>query len=653
MSSTVNSTVFKIFLPVLIGLAIFATLDSIKVNSLDPSVNSLEGALNSMDRSMTIGDIYTTDQEKDEKKLLEEESSERSKQEVREAILINIVMAQNCDLVTSLNEAEWKNLEPNVPNNPETVYIEYNPDSFDSYKPFMITKDEGEAPITCVGAESPTEKVKPPVQNFVEGPDESIQTNDMEGKFGRINFEVDNTLEFKNPRVGATAIYDNDISETGSFPDFWRANRVVVMVPESLQRQNDCGNWIPDNNNPAKSQATFVPGTENGLSNNKDVNKYDDKLLGNSGNRLIYAFRVRMQNVPIIKEGYAGQRSDFNHGLCTKDESSGIKDFLMDYSTDDPYGNSEAARYIFCEEATGYIQSNAGKMDNTGESSVDKFDLISGYGPEIVFPKLLIRQNADDCLEGGSGDGGKDLTVPDEANIVGPRVDFGNGREKCTYEELKDNYKNGRNAKTWKGNELRCGLTKDSLIQKEGGKIDFYNTVWYTVDSDRCGEKVDHLSSYSSLTKDGNPKTYYGDGKLKLWDMTEEDEVDVRYDFQHYNSIDEVTIGVDDHNRADSRYILEMEDGKTIEVQSGWNWDANPVGDYNNGFDYQIVEDGQETYLGEYEEDVRSSYQIKFDLDEGTISVDGVGSETIDFEGEPESLKVKAGHNYFGGQGND
>ncbi|PSH00083.1 MAG: hypothetical protein BRC28_01595 [Nanohaloarchaea archaeon SW_4_43_9] len=206
MSSTVNSTVFKIFLPVLIGLAIFATLDSIKVNSLDPSVNSLESALNSMDRSMTIGDIYTTDKEEDEKQLLKEKSKEKSKQEVREAILINIVMAQNCDLVTSLNEAEWKNLGPDASNNPDTVYIDYNPDSFKNYEPFMITKDEGEAPITCVGAESPTEIVKPPLQNFRSGPDEATQTNDMEGKFGRINFEVENTLEFENPRVGATAI---------------------------------------------------------------------------------------------------------------------------------------------------------------------------------------------------------------------------------------------------------------------------------------------------------------------------------------------------------------------------------------------------------------------------------------------------------------
>lgn len=558
MSFTVNSMVFKVFLPILVGLAIFGTLNSIKVNSLDPNVDSLNDAIGELTRDVTFGDIYNSEAE-------ENPDREKSRQEVREAILINTVMAQRCDFVPLLKNAEWKTLKSEDPRS-DAVYFNYDTDNVG--EPFEVSNQEGEVPLTCVGADSPAEVVKPPLDVLSSGP-QSEQTDDMEGRFGRINFDVENTLVFEDPRIGSLGLYSEAPEDFGNFPDFWRNARTSFMLPAGLQ-SNECSG-----RHSVKKQAVFYPGYEpiSGLyelysGNNEDINIY------NGGKRMIYAFRARMVNVPVVKESYSGPYRDLT--LCGQGANSDLKKFLRG---DPESQDSNPAKYILCENATGYIQSNAGSLDNSGESDVDSFDWVNGFGTEIVFPKLLVRNGADDCTD-------RPAYMADNGQIIGPEIGLGNGRKGCSFSESTAN-EEGRSIENWNGLQLECGLTEKVLKQQDGGNIDYYSTVWHTEEENFCLQDAEILGSYQKIKGSGaevNPdgdkvsirgETELGESTILAYSLNYIDDIS-RIDIEYSNYKSSIGISVNGENPVfwsgdahREQYFEEilLGDGSSIEAE--------------------------------------------------------------------------------------
>jgi len=555
MSSTVNSTVFKIFLPVLIGLAIFATLDSIKVNSLDPSVNGLQSALSSMDRSVTFGDVYTIDKEEEEKQLLNEKSKEKSKQEVREAILFNIFVAQNCNLLKPVNEADWSDI-PDSSQNPEQdeVYIEGGAD-----ESFEISKEE-ELSLTCIGAESIKNLVKPSADTLASPDTGDSKTNDMEGKFGRINFDTENTINFDSPKVASASLYKDSWGQVGNnFPGFWRNDRVVTMIPENLVREN-CDEFGYDK--PLKTQARIYHSIEekksafNPAGNNGDINAYQ----GNWGkNALIYAFRLRT-NMPIVKEGYTRYRSE--HSFCGQRSFSRMKDFLFGSNR---FLDGSPPKRILCEDASGYIQSNAGRVNNDGETSVDTIDIVRDYGTEVVFPKMLITSNKDDCL---------DEFTYDKSEVAAIKIDKGGERRKCSFEEAKQGY-----SMTWKGAKFKCGLYEEQIRQRGKGIISFYNTAWIK-DKSACEKKKfgvtgtfhkrGDLSKLEGMTlyPDRNSINYQ-DSEVIMDKKSKKEErggLKIEYDLQRLDA-DSLNLVYEDLNGDNSNIEIKLTDTSSNEYK--------------------------------------------------------------------------------------
>ncbi|PSG98724.1 MAG: hypothetical protein BRC29_01190 [Nanohaloarchaea archaeon SW_7_43_1] len=621
MSSTVNSTVFKIFLPVLIGLAIFATLDSIKVNSLDPSVNSLEAALNSMDRSVTFGDI---------------EDEQKGRQEIREAIFYNIIIAQKCNLLKAVYDADWERLQTSdkaswggiAPDPDKDVVFFYNGDQIS--EGFEVSKSE-ELSISCVGADSPTEMIRPNAEDLREGAGTS-KTNDMEGKFGRVSFDMNDTVVIEDPKIGSTSLFEgNPWRPSGNFPDFWRNQRLSMMLPNGLEETNDlCDNVGPEHYK--KTQSVFYKEYEaiSGLyeaftGNNEDINVYE----GREGPSSIYAFRVRMQNVPIIKEGYLGPKQNLN--TCQRGTESKLKKFLIGGE------NQDSARYVLCKSASGYIQSNAGSIDNTGETNVDRIDLKRDFATETIFPKLLIRENSDYCL----------------SDTQSEFIDYRLNGDKCTTEEvLKDREGSEPVTKNWRGLEVKCGIKKETITQENGGGFNFYNTGWFKTGGKLNGDIKAAGSLYE--TENGN------DGGVESADQNTEGNLIIRSNDQQGSKVTFKTapfsvenVGLSFETKGDMNVNLKQDEDKQIQFriemdrnnenkQSGvdYTFDIIENGDTKKSFTDTIDAEQQENafdvvvdlqYRENLELTVKGGDEEKDIFDE-TIEVSEINVNYIEFE---------------------
>ncbi|MFB6145990.1 MAG: hypothetical protein ABEJ99_05835 [Candidatus Nanohaloarchaea archaeon] len=192
-------------------------------------------------------------------------------------------------------------------------------------------------------------------------------SQDMEGKYGRINFEInlssDNIVPDyffigidKNSRFlgyNARGLTESDI------PDFWKAERSAVFMPPNLAPKKSNVNFYEMDRHP------------NPVLGQEDIH-FDggaDKL---SNKEKLYAFRPRIktrtpQNIPMVVQG------DPHFNDRDYDKGAGILPWMLEHSV-----------YVMCDGVKGYIQSNAGSIDNNGEAnSKDSWKEDNVY-PEIV-----------------------------------------------------------------------------------------------------------------------------------------------------------------------------------------------------------------------------------------------------------------------------
>ncbi|MFT4892292.1 MAG: hypothetical protein ACI8Z7_000059 [Candidatus Nanohaloarchaea archaeon] len=511
MSFTINSVVFKVFLPILVGLAIFATLDSIKVDSLDPQVDSLGDALNSFNREIVLAN---TDEEQ---QSLTGEQSAKARGKLREAVILNVMISQNCGLTLKPEEAnvvnvqeefqqstweELKNLaEGSAQSSSTSIFYPYEEDN----EYYRSTDEESDGPyaalreddvgISCAGADQLSSNI-PGASALTEN-----EGNDMEGRYGRVGFEVANNFTVKDTRVAAFRFPNlGGEGSEGVYTELLMGGKVLTFAPDGCQ----------------------------------DSSFYDSK--------------VRMQNIPVIIEGSSSQEPcngpkleynalDINYMMC--EGATGYIQTNVGGQTGEHTlegDNQHAARYFnFVGEAGGVIESGVEFTqgfeipDFFSESAGDLSGFVERQFVQVdLNPKVLVRQKGDDCLEG--------LTLDDESKVIGPAIDHNNDgdRERCEFDDF-ESY--GENSREWNDLNVTCGLVKESA-QQEG--FEYYRPVWYVEDRQFCFDEAEVKDGYR-ITSGSLDSIKFDEGVV----MTRDDgqpRNDVAYDLSYLQEIEKVVL---------------------------------------------------------------------------------------------------------------
>jgi hypothetical protein len=592
MSFTINSMVFKVFLPILVGLAIFGTLDSIKVNSLEPNVNSLDEALGSFNREIVLAGA-------EENEPLDED---RARDKYREAVIFNVLSAQHCGLIGKADEAKVvgdydqfgneivSGLVQDFISNPSVLGEEtqYEPSIFypGSSKPYNVLNESGFS-LTCAGGDQISSNM-PGISQITEN-----EGNDMEGQYGRIGFEVDNTFTIDDARIAAFSF--PGIDSDGTYPAMLLGLKTISAAPE---------------------------GCSEGFYNGK----------------------LKMQNIPVIAEGNAVQ----NYDLCNPEDFSKM-------IQQEP----EAISYLMCEGAQGYIQTNIGDIQNSGEATsgtgsqitsqvLDFLGLTDSINSELLnvetYPRMIARQKAASCID----EGGKDLLVEDESKVIAPKLDFGSGRESCSFQDVKNYHEEDISGRNWNGLNVKCGLVEDEITQEGGGGFNYYNTVWYAEEGQTCNrDEYSHKVSYD-ITSD--PDSGPQERTFDLSRFSEIENIDVRFARNEKSEYNVILNGErivtsswrEGGNKAPGYYVRSLEESNNQD----WSEKEIPNSDESIAQDY-ILRLNKEDYVswsgtaGNFPEEqdfesLKRSYEIPDNPSKLTFRV------VPNSEGESSRIKIES-----------
>lgn len=182
-------------------------------------------------------------------------------------------------------------------------------------------------------------------------------------------------------------------------PGFWRSGRLSYLVPDGLNMGGD----------ETKSRYRIHP-REFVIKNSfwdegedEDGNKKSVKYVyglsdEETSKNWFYAFRPRMVNVPIISNTElsqdklippSGQNLNedpadvdwYSIGDARFEDINKLRNFLAN------------TKYLFCDGASGYVQSNGGHMEDSTEQAVGRAEVGNQ-----VYPKVEIASNPTECL---------------------------------------------------------------------------------------------------------------------------------------------------------------------------------------------------------------------------------------------------------------
>ena len=388
----------------------------VHAESLEPGQNELQAALNTLGgTTVTIGgDIPDTRDTE-----VTEETDIKPEKQFRGLVAFNMLSAANCNAVTA------------VSNHVQNLEVEIEKTAF--FEGFQYAVNQTEFSGTCAGANSidlPAENIK---QNlYLLSPDASEPSNDIEGRYGRINFQIGQRFtigEFNGcpteelapvttenyPQSGercGSILMKTDtpeiLGEGTEPPDFFKGQRWAVFVPggglnEGIENSGDSWSNIrkhelfhDEHEHSEVSINSFWPG-ESSSDYTTGWMEEDKNLLKKAGP--LYYYRIRMKNVPTISTTWPQYLA-----IRTENEDGG--------DGDDKYEDFvEGVKYKFCEGSEGYIQSNARKISNGGEASgtVSKKE-------NAVFPAVYLTEGrTEDCIPTGKGKWDNDYFLGYEA----------------------------------------------------------------------------------------------------------------------------------------------------------------------------------------------------------------------------------------------
>lgn len=223
---------------------------------------------------------------------------------------------------------------------------------------------------------------------------------------------------------------------------------------------------------------------------------------------MFYSFRPRMENVPIVS-GEPITEDDLTEGCagsCTDMER--LRNLMTRTS------------YLFCEGASGQIQSNAGHISSSDEATSQESAV-----EDQVYPKVEITEGAKSCMPTATLSG-PDQVMPENVNLdCGPESIIDSPTAEIFYRQTAERGANTVNAVCGTDGEERSadlgeyGNVDYQITQKtmsrEGCSADWYDI---TTDSDVGGNTLQEGDYPTVLEKEGNAvwthdySTNYNDG---------------------------------------------------------------------------------------------------------------------------------------------
>ncbi|MFB6209818.1 MAG: hypothetical protein ABEJ56_06825, partial [Candidatus Nanohaloarchaea archaeon] len=373
--------------------------------------------------------------------------------------------------------------------------------------------------------------------------------NDMEGRFGRVFFKINKQFIINDGDYDQDVLVekgydypDNSghgekllamdlypIIRSPKYPDFWKGQRIAAFLPAGISYKVDDPKFHELYNDEGfKNEDFYESYGAQGIFEGSGARQYRTGKL-DSGHEKLYYYRVRMKSVPKvlpadknpeewrIKEG----------GTGNKDKEGRFERFV------------ENARYVFCKNAEGFIQSNAKDIGNGDDVGGDK---VRPLVENAVFPKIEITGSGGSCINGGgeraSGEFlGNDL--PKNPDPVG----------KCNLEKaLSSGDKSSGSSNEMKINgeqvKLSCGLESKTTSVKHSGKsheLDYYKPGWF---AEKCLDSFSVLDQYQVVR---NPDTGIIEEKsdgLVLESKEYGDAIEVSYDQTDLDTTESLTVKV-------------------------------------------------------------------------------------------------------------
>ncbi|MFB6200293.1 MAG: hypothetical protein ABEJ83_05390, partial [Candidatus Nanohaloarchaea archaeon] len=185
---------------------------------------------------------------------------------------------------------------------------------------------------------------------------------DMEGAAGKVLFEVKREFNMgveghRSPLFGMSLKTGND----GNKPYFLMGRRYSYLLPTGL---------TPNHN--SQRYTEIYP------MEDEDKEEGDFDHLSKPAKSALYAYRVRMEGVPVILETSAPE-------IGSVEGKISMRSFL------------DNSHFKICKGASGYIQSNAQRINNSGEAAKTTF-----FKEDMVYPKVKITENATSCIDTSS-----------------------------------------------------------------------------------------------------------------------------------------------------------------------------------------------------------------------------------------------------------
>jgi hypothetical protein len=363
-------------LGLLVGIS---AIMSINANTLEPGVNKVERAIGQIGgyQSVTLGGQECGSAGVD---CSGTQGEIRPKEQFEGALAYNMMISADCRLLVAVDG-----------------YMDEQPDRVEHFAGFDTLLNQTDFEPLCAGARAINLDPKEAIVDYVDQWD-SENANDMEGRYGRVDFQAGEQFTLNENEGNRDDISDetlmsirveNDIikASSASYPDFWNGFRNAVYLPAGLE---STGEWDApaDHELHADEVGIGLTGGENPEGEGTEGSQYTvgGNYLDatNQNDREIvrlYYYRPRFENVPILLRTYPEYRS---HG-----QESGNGD-----QTDGRFEVfTEEARYRFCEGVQGYMQSNARNIDNGGEASGDR-----SYVEDAIFPKVQITSPEGDIF---------------------------------------------------------------------------------------------------------------------------------------------------------------------------------------------------------------------------------------------------------------
>ncbi|MFB6147978.1 MAG: hypothetical protein ABEJ66_03770, partial [Candidatus Nanohaloarchaea archaeon] len=397
-------------------------------------------------------------------------SDERARRQMRGLIIFNMLAASDCRLVDGLYRSTHY---------PEKLAVQNLEQARDEGKGHYTAWFKGFEPLlqdteftgACVGSSSvvfqatevAVDKALPgDVLNPWDDSTAAKQTGkDMEGRYGRVKFAVNQTFwmgaDKSSPLLGMV-MYPGGGRD---LPDFWLGIRGSTFLPPGITGLRNQGSPIRDNTADRQDNIALLETEKDSSVIGRGLTYYGPY----KSNESLYAWRVNTGNVPVVVRDPASLSDSM-------DGEAMLEKFL------------DSSVFVMCRGARGYVQSNAGEMNDGSEAAGD-----NPVKEDVVFPFIKLTRpgmEGESCVKETYGKTFVGVSaVPDLKRPL-----HSSGRIRCSLEQALERKKMGKiemgeiDGKMVR-KQLYCGFRKDvfdfSRLDHPDyrGEIDYYKTGFY------------------------------------------------------------------------------------------------------------------------------------------------------------------------------